>query len=484
MAVTFTLGDGTTTIDLTDTTTSIFLQESAYVPVVATPTGDGSSPPYVIETMPVGIHATTYDAYATVMQSLHTLQKRAAEYWVDQQQTTPVWLTCKLDGETNSRRALVKAIHFEFRNEGWQEWLYQECGTGVPPTKLWGTLLVERHPYWERPTGRAFPNTTPTAAAAVAYDYTTTADVVGDVGARINALAFRGSAALNYFWMGLRSANKHGTPANFVPVWELEDGTMGADSTADAATEPNTASPGGGSGSRVVVAENVLEWDNTWANVCHITLNDVGYDTAAKIPCSFGRFLVLCRAKIGAGTWEMRLMTGYPITGYSYTDPVEVDDTDWVYYEMGIVNVPPRNLQAIEDAYFSTDNEEDFTVYLNAQRTSGAGNLFVDCLCWVPLDEGFFCTKDGLSSATQDTILGEGPKEDTAVVVYSSVTAGTFDICTFEFENFRLPIGDGRLICVYSTAGADVFATTIEFADAAEVASYYTERWISLRGSE
>jgi len=110
MAVTFTLGDGTTTIDLTDITENIALDETAYVPVVATPTGDGSIPPYVTETLPVRIISATYDGYATLMQNLHALQKRAAEYWVDQQQATPVWLTCKLDGETTGRRALVKAV--------------------------------------------------------------------------------------------------------------------------------------------------------------------------------------------------------------------------------------------------------------------------------------------------------------------------------------------------------------------------------------
>jgi len=46
MAVTFPLtSTGLTTIDLTDTSTSIFHQEAKYVPIVATPTGVNSIPP-------------------------------------------------------------------------------------------------------------------------------------------------------------------------------------------------------------------------------------------------------------------------------------------------------------------------------------------------------------------------------------------------------------------------------------------------------
>ena len=132
MAVTFSLtSTGLTTIDFTDTTENIALDETAYVPVVATPTGDGSIPPYVTETLPVRIISTTYNGYATLMQNLHAMQKRAAEYWVDQQQATPVWLNCTLDNETNGRRALVKAIHIEFHP--WTEHIYQECGIANSP---------------------------------------------------------------------------------------------------------------------------------------------------------------------------------------------------------------------------------------------------------------------------------------------------------------------------------------------------------------
>ena len=77
MAVTFTLtSTGLTTIDFTAATG--FTLQPDYVPVVATPTGDGSIPPYVTETLPVVIRATSENNLALHMQNLHALQKRAA----------------------------------------------------------------------------------------------------------------------------------------------------------------------------------------------------------------------------------------------------------------------------------------------------------------------------------------------------------------------------------------------------------------------
>ena len=49
-------------------------------------------------------------------------------------------------------------------------------------------------------------------------------------------------------------------------------------------------------------------------------------------------------------------------------------------------------------------------------------------------------------------------------------------------ENFVLPLGDGRIYCVYETAGASDIADVIIF-NQADVGRYY-ERWLSLRGSE
>lgn len=494
MAVTFELNStGLATIDLTDTSSSIFLQEAGYVPVVATPTGDGSIPPYVTETIPVGLHATSYNGYATLMQNLAALQKRAAEYWVEQQQPTPVWLECKMDNETTGRQALVKSINFEFRP--WADQLYQECGTSVPPGILLGTMLIERHPYWEVITAKALANQGIGGAAAVTYSPIPAGPgpVLGDVAARINALAIRsgtGGATLWRLWMGIRSTTLHGATGvtAFESVWECEHGTNIADASIadDAASEPNTASAGGGIGAFVNVNPEAggaaIDWDDGDFHQVHsITMTQAGYTTYSD---GFGRFLWLLRTKVESGEWEVRIATGYDLETNLATrlDPVSVTNASWDYKEMGVREIGGRNRQAIEIANMSVAS--DITeLFVFARRISGAGDLMLDCLCPIPIDEGFLKVFDGYMTTTYDCYFGQGPKEDSQVI---SVGSGPqiAQRVPYELENFRLPPGQVRIICVYARETSSVLTDGIEFGDPGYGASQYTERWTALRGGE
>jgi hypothetical protein len=499
MAVTFTLtSTGLVTQDLTVIGSAFSLQPDYYIPVVSTPTGDGSIPPYVTETIPVMLAAANYDTYASYMQNLAAHQKRAAEYWVNSQQTTPVWLTCKLDAETTARQTLVKSIHFEFRDVGWTEWLYQECPNSAAPARLFGTLLIERHPYWERTSSAlALPNTTPSAAASVAYDYTSGGDIVGDVPARINALAIRGATGgrvLQRLWMGIRSATLHGAAGvtNFTAVWECEAGTNIADASISddgGGTEPNTASPGSGSGDYVDVDPEaggaVLDWDaGTLLAVFVLDLSDVGYATT-EFDDAAGRFLWLLRCKVTAGTWEVQMrVSGFRDNNFSTGDPIEVSGTDWDYKEMGVFTFPQRNLKAIDSTHLAIDLGDN-RVWIFARRTSGVGDLRLDCLCPVPIDEGFLKVEDANATTNYDCWFGQGPGEQMQVISVLDAATDVFsDICPFEAENFRLPPGDGRIICVYAESSLSVFTDQIEFADTTVGTSAYTPRWAFLRGSE
>jgi len=492
MAVTFSItSTGLDTLDLTYVGSQFSLQPDKYLPVVATPTGDGSIPPYVTETIPVMLTEVTYDAYASSMQVLATHQKRAAEYWVNQQQATPVWLNCKLDGESFPRRALVKAIHFEFRP--WIQALYQECGTSVAPDRQLGTLLIERHPYWEDPTPREFINTTPAAAASVVYDYLI--EPGGDVPCRINGLGWRATVnTLERFWMGIRSATLHGATGvtAFIPVWECEDATLVVDNAIAAdggGTEPNTASPGGGSGDYVNVdpeaAGAVIDWDDgAYHPVLAWTLTDVGYTTFSD---AAGRFLWILRTKAQSGEWSLRLVSGYGsyALAQGYLDPVSVVNTDWDYKEMGVSTIPTRSRKAIESIVLADGLDRLAYMVVEAQRISGVGDLRVDCLCPVPVDEGFLKVSRGSASPTTDTWFGEGPKGDTQVVHTTDAASDyTRRNEPYEEETFRIPPGDGRIICVYAQAANSVLTDRIEFADTSVGVSKYTERWVSLAGVE
>ena len=488
MAVTFSLtSTGLTTIDFTDNSTSFYLQEGDYLPVWATPTGDGTIPPYVTETLPVGVNAVTYNSYASWMQNLVAFQKRAAEYWVNSQQAVPVWLNCKADGETSARRAFVKAIHFEFRP--WTEALYQECPSSAAPHDLFGTILIERHPYWEDPTPQIFDNATMTAAASVVYDYLI--EPGGDVPCRINALAVRSATAaitLERFWMGIRSATLHGADGvtNFKAVWECEDGGLFPDVAIDAAAEVNLASPGGGAGSFIKVTEAAVDWDDgAFHPVVSLNFATAGY-AAASYEDGYGRFLCLLRVKCSAGEWEVKTSAGYVAvtTTQPYSDPASITNTSWDYKEVGIWTLGGRNRQAIETAQIVASKDLS-QIHVYAKRISGAGTLSLDCLCPIPVDEGFLEITDANVTTLYDVWFGQGPKEDTQVITTQDAASDVIAYITpYEVENFRLPPGDGRIICVYARESTNVFTDQIEFADISVGDSNYTERWVSLAGTE
>ena len=502
MAVTFTLtSTGLTTIDLTDTSTSIFLQESEYVPIVATPTGDGSIPPYVTETLPVGLHAMTYDAYCLLMQDLAALQKRAAEYWVDREQATPVWLNCKLDGETTGRRALVKAMHFEFRLK--TEALYRECGTTVPPSHLFGTLLIERHPYWEAPTARTFPRALPAAGVVYAYDYTAAGgggtpaahDIVGDVGARIEdfQIEITSGDPLARFWLGFRSALKHPTLGNFVPTWELENGTNNAAEsgiTDDAASDVNGASPGGGSGVYVKVVETDLDWDDgAFHQVMYIELNDVTANEADN----FGLFLWLLRAEAtDDDVWEVQCSYSGSPSIYAYDQSfghiVEIDDQDgWLIVETDVMPIPVRNLHNIPLTVRADSHDLTYTITIWARRTTNSGGeLHLDALYPIPLDEGYAVLNAGPSCPTGSRFWQTVHVSPEDTIMAEMGTSSLYTIPSISSHGFALPIGDGRMIAAWARNTISNFTDLPEYFSErnADDAGTYYERWTVLRGAE
>jgi hypothetical protein len=481
MAVTLQLTDGTTTIDFTNTTGFQLLR--GYIPKFASPTGDGSIPPYVVEALPVYINATSDDNLAATMQGLHALQKRAAEYMVDPQQTTPVWFHRKLTAETGTVRYLVASLDF---SAGERLGSMFDVTPAITEGRT-GVLAIEHHPYGERTATRAFPQATPSAAASIMYDYTAAGsgvgayDYAGDVGVR-PALFEIGPAfgdGLARIWMGIRSAGRHGTVANFVPVWELEDGTNFTDvsDVVDA-----TAS----GGNKVQVVESALEWDNTWQSVCSLALSAISANEADQ----YGEFLWLIRGKVTAGTWEVRLEFRLPgMLNGALTPPVEISNTSWDISELATHPIPYRNLHAIPTALLADSYDQSVTVEVQAQRTSGAGNLDLDCLLPVPIDEGYAILESLGGEVTNEVSAGNGDviavcisPEDGADVQAIGTTPSFNDQIEWMVHNFYFPPGDGRLIIAFAGyQNADITDTLeINYGDSG---SYY-ERWVSLRGAE
>lgn len=483
MALVHKLYDGTNTIDLTASTGLKCLQ--GFLPKTAMPTGDGSIPPYIVEEIPVRVVNTTADNMAADLQKLALLAKRAAEYWVDQTQTTPVWYHQQQTAETGERRALVKSIALQFTDPVGD---YLSVAPAIASGRS-AVLFVERHPYWESTSEVTMNSNTPTAGACVVYDYSTT-DVVGDVGARINLLSFEADNSpneLDRLWIGVRGESKRTcNSANLVRIWECEDGTNNASETGISDEVDATAS----GGDYVLVDETDLQWDDTFQLVLNLKLSDVlgGLDETDQ----FGDFLWLLRAKVAsASTWEVAVAFGY--SGMDTGDMVEseyitVDNTNWDFYEIGTAPIPLRNLQAIGTTRVGASYEGNYNLQVWARRTSGhaeGDDLCLDCFCTIPIDEGF-CYIEGadLSWSLSWGVFATSPKDDHECIThYTSVFR---EMPSPRTKAFYLPPGDGRMYVCYARSDQSVLADTVGFNahNGNSNTGKYTARWTSLRGAE
>ena len=445
----------------------------------------GREPDPVQEVIPLVIRAVNHNDLATAKQKLDDYMMRAVEYDKDTTQQYPVYLVDQLTGETTGRQALVLEGRAKISDEP------HGVTTGAA-FSMAVDLALTRMPYWEAATRRAFPAATPAAAASVIYDYTADPgsgahDIVGDTLARISFLGINPEGANDQFgrlWIGTRSANKHGTLANFKNIWELEDGTNGTD-----ASDVVDATASGGD------AVDISPGTATWLERVGITFDDVGATEADN----FGTFLWLLRSKQvdggSGGTWEIQLRWGYQ----DWNDDdfirgpiVQNKDVTWDFLEMGIQKLPLRNLQSITTTDLSATAEGTLEIQVWARRTAGAANddLVIDCLCPIPVDESWLVSKNrdateaGDGTHTDYWLYGQGPHNRRQAVVLRTTTAPATTVRALGelwTDGLGLPIGDGRMVIVYQHRGSSVLADTIKVGEAS---SFYVERWLNLRGAE
>ena len=471
----FKQGDSGTTLDLNSATADFQLAGNGWNPAVASPVYMGDPAP-IGETIHLRLKNSSHDNIAGNMQSLHEMQVLANRYIDGLVVSTPVWLHAKMANETKERRALVYSISVQYKTS----WF------GEPATALDIPLVITvvRGPYWEATTALNFPDDEPGAAVSVIYDYTAAGtgvsahDIVGDVGARIEDFRFQGGTddQLGVAWMGVRSASMRTAVqlSNFEPIWEMEDGTNNANETG--VTDQVDTDASGGNVVRVV--ETDLQWDDTWQKILYTNLADV---TVANADDQQGSYLWLLRTYAASGTWEVQLRYGYLgmfDVDFIHGNIVEVANTGYAMKEMDIKPIPLSNIRLLD---FDANMAAGVTIQVWARRTSGSGNFFVDCLCPIPIDEGFV----KLSAPDNPHIyeFGQDPRLIWDGVIASSAPILNQTGIIESINNFVLPPGNGFIVCVYEYVTQPDDDDTIDFNDIPANTAYF-ERWLSLRGAE
>lgn len=504
----------------------------------------GRQPALVTESITVYVKDDSNDELSTILQDIAEYERYVAQYRSDKTVEIPVYLYDQMVNETNPRRAYVDALRFDQTeshhdpdsNDSYLEGVLSllrgpwEAPTARDlPQAIPGALRVDNVTTAFTPgetitgaasgdtgvvawsaisggsgivyfydTSGAFQNNeqldgsvgganmaladgTRRSAPALFYDYTAAGDavaahdIVGDIEARIAHCAFSTPLfGLDRMYLGLRSANKYGADRmnNLLIIWECEKGTLGVN--ASLAADAN-ASPEGAGNTKVTITT-----DTTWQKRLTLALNQLTTDEDDQV----GQFLKLLRAQTGSGdTWEVQLRhNSATATIDRSTGPIfEVSGAGYAIHEAGAFTFPSNSDRHSQSAFAPVPDSE--TIEIWARQTGGTGNLDLDCIVPLPVDEGWMIACDiNIPAGGYGFIFGEDP--DGARFTYSGQSGvfGRLDIPTIN-AYMQLPPGDGRIVAAWTHATKfQNFVNNLSFNF--EDDGKYLERWRLLRGAE
>lgn len=364
-------------------------------------------------------------------------------------------------------------------NEG----LFKRGGTTV----LQYTIIIKRLPFWEGVNYSIIYEAYTAlnisegqfSISTVGGKMTFSDTVEGTAPARITRFRLAsesgGGGPMTQAWFGFRSAEL-GTPANFVPVWELEDaGTLGDDTTV--VSESSDTSPSGSTTNNKL--QCTFATDQTMDTRAVIKVGDV----TANVGDQRGRHLVLLRAKVtDTRTAYVRMDSAYTnATSWRTGTRMLVDSTSWLLYPIGYITIPATRLSEFETLYGGGPTFNNFAIRIGAQDAGGSGNLEMDCLVLIPQDEGAVyinnASMEYTGGVSGEGILGIDPFGNSyAVDIPSFAIEKGLEA---QFEHFALPNGNGNIGVLAAQR-----ATSQVLIDTLWVSFYGRFRWRSLRGMQ
>lgn len=356
----------------------------------------------------------------------------------------PVWFYFQSEGE-GVRRAVVKDIQSVYRN----------YGPATSPlqgfSQAYVSVAIQRLPGYE-------PSTTTTDYQAGSSDFNIfggqwlVGNDAGSSGQRIAQFVVSNSDTVSYrnVWVGIRGINE-GT-SDFVSLWEAEDGT---NVTTDAVDVGPAA---GASGAAAVEIDFSATEAMAERNKILLTNVIVGTNSAHFI----GEYMILGSFHLGSTDTEclVRLEQNWNSnSGYgslvggtllNVTDYPYIADTDiYKFVELGSVQIPPEGYR---NSWIATDRLNNMTFSLYAQRVTGTGSLFYDCLVLIPTDH-FFSAKFPVGSistgiAGQSGLLHAytSPEGKQWARIKSSAGLVLDSPYEYAFENWEYPVGGGLLV--------------------------------------
>ena len=331
-------------------------------------------------------NASTAAGIRTDFNELIVLLDQARKWHRDDLEANSVWLRWAADGET-AKRSLI-----------YDYGITNNAGVALDPLQLINRqlmidLAITHDAEAEDVTSLTwvvYPYGGDNYAYYQLYNGSTT-EAYGDRGSRIGFFKLDpGAGTINKIWLGIRevtySAIDYSSKINY--VWAAEDVTIAGTGMA------STTSAGS-------YGTNVYENDftsNSGSNalalrIAFTIINHI--DSFAESNALKGPFQVLLRYKLEAST-DVAVRMGVSDSADTYTKAAYNsfqydldDDAAWHWLELGLVKFPNQALRVMNIAASTNGETVDIsqsTIWIDTERISGTGSLFIDCIQLIPYD--------------------------------------------------------------------------------------------------
>ena len=409
--------------------------------------GQGSFTGYgnVIESFSL-VGDTTVSAIATAVVGLEEVAAEVRRGQSGKQYSDTWWLEWNADGES-PKRSLIHALSLAY-----------PAGICYGPLVEQGTIKVDvaitRHPMWESTTGLTLSGSglscnggTLTYGAQPGTEMARLSKVEGTFSVS--------SGSIVEMWLGIRPLNAGLT--TFVPVAEVEAVINGTDATDQADGEAPADPSSSDNYVQVSFATTTtLAKRSTFSGGAFVGTGSPNYRHLA------GRYLVLVRARVSAGTIGVQMRAGYAVL--QNHDEVYVENTSYMLHCLGEIAIPPWTDKAVTEANYC----ELYIIELWAERVSGAGTLDLDCVILMP-SEHLLYYGNGNGVNGEDVRLYTLP--DDQYLGYEEY-ARALSVAT---SDWRLPPEGGMLVFAGQGSTAHVLANTMS------VTMTVYPRWLSFR---
>lgn len=375
--------------------------------------------------------ANIYDAVVDIEDRL-----RFARRWFEEpMQEQSVWLEYQSDGEdisgiqTVSRRALIRdgylALDMPDRFRG-----------GFVEAGIFAKLVLTRAHLFENQIYHTWGTTTQFDPMWGGQWALTSLSDQGNEPARLQIAELSGfSSHMDRAWLGIRSVREG--ISGFEHIWELEDGTAGADTSSG-----TVSGASGGDAMTCTFATTATNAERVSIELIDVVSSDYDHHV--------GRYLVLLRCQVGSGTSvAVRMRYGMRDNVVVAQEPVySIDNTGWLLVELGEIMIPPNQYRSTASYLVGVSA---FTIALEAERLSGSGNLILDSLCLVPSEHLF--TIDMGDPSYNPKGVGYVLEDGSQLARVINASLPTIDP-PFSMTNWHLPTDPGVAILQAQTATA------------------------------